>query len=221
MYQRFSNARQSFDTLVSKRLKSSKDQDVATANFEPEEQQNDNVEKSLPPKPKSAQLRRQSAVHSLLRRVHSHEILNRFSASFATYHGRPVSPASISAPFDFTHVQTSKPLPPTPTSSPSGYPEAQPSFGSSWHQCKTRQDTPEPPSPVWVAVDCERCNEPHQPKSLACKRTAIPAWPFEHPHPLRSNPWEASRSSGLPSAFKNGRPWQNRRVSFLSNEVKS
>lgn len=221
MYHRFTR---SFDTLVPRRLRSSEDQDqdATRENLEPEERANDEFEdQSLPPKPKAARLRRQSAVYSLLRRVHSNEVLHRFSASFAAQPATPIPPATVSAPFNFTHVQPAGPLPPTPTSLQSDYPEERPSFGSAWHQCKSKQDTTEPPSPIWVAADCERCNGPHRPKSLSCERTMIPAWPYDHPHPLRSNPWEQSRSSSLPSAFDEERPWQHRRVSFLSNQVES
>lgn len=203
MYQRFTHAcHHTLDTLVSQKLKSPKDQDGTDGNIVDE--------RSLPPKPKPARLRRQSAVHSLLRREQSNEVLNRFSASFATYPRRPISPASISAPFNFTHVQPSEPLPPTPTSlMNSKCMEDQVDSGSARDQCKTEDS-----SPTWVAVDCEKCNKPHRPKSLVCERTMIPAWPFDHPHPLRSNPWEQSRPISSPSTCSDEQLWLNRRVSF-------
>ncbi|EKG10964.1 hypothetical protein MPH_11967 [Macrophomina phaseolina MS6] len=224
MYQRFTQACRSFDTMVPRRLRSSEEQDQEGGgeNLELEQRlSNEFEEKSLPRKPKAARLRHQSTVHSLLRRVHSNEVLTRFSASFATRSGPQATSSPIFAPLSFTHVQASVPLPPTPTASRPDYAESQPSFGSDSHQCKSKQDTPEPPSPIWVTVDCERCNGAHGPMSLSCTRTMIPAWPYDHPHPLRSNPWEQSRSAGLPSAFNGSRPWQHRRVCFLSNQVES
>lgn len=217
MYHKFSRTCRSLDTLVPNKPKGPQDRDEKSVNLESDEQPADHVDyASLPPKPKAARLRRQSAVYSLMRRAHSSDFLNRVSAHLTTSR-----PPLISTPFNFAHMQPSGMLSSSPTLGQSDYLEEHPSIGPALQPYKAEQDDSAASSPVWVAVDCARCNEVHPPKSLACQKTIIPAWPYDHPHPLRSNPLEHSRSSSLPSAFDDGQPWQNRHVSFRTKDFKS
>ncbi|KAK7514699.1 hypothetical protein IWZ03DRAFT_222837 [Phyllosticta citriasiana] len=185
---------------------------------------------SLPPDSQPAPVRRNSAVQSILQRTKSNHVVNRFSAYLGRprprpqtqgTRSRPVSECTISSPFDFRQgfpawVSCSESLAQTSLRSDSSSSSSDfPTLGH--HQKRLDKHKPATPFtsyPILVTVHCPSSDESIE---QVTTKTMVESWPYEHPHPLRSNPYVSQRPPPRPCRTEDDTPWGNRHVSFQAD----
>ncbi|KAK8231767.1 hypothetical protein HDK77DRAFT_453530 [Phyllosticta capitalensis] len=231
--QRLSSAFYSLDNLVAKVTDNTTTRDTSnrkSAIFSrPSELEPDGKIRrlSLPPESHPAPTRRNSAVQSILRRTKSKDVVNRFSAYLGRprsrpnpqrTRSRPVSECTISSPCDFRQgssawVSCSESLAQTSLRSDSSGSGDIPTYGQTKFD-KHKSATPFTAYPILVTVHCPSSDE-----SVGRVTTnKVPeSWPYEHPHPLRSNPYVSRRPVPRPTRPESDPPWRNRHVSFQAD----